>query len=80
MSSHNICFHEEIKKSLCGYPLLSKAVSAFIFLLISSHNFVTLQAPYKIVEVDILKYIFFLFHRKYGLTFQVNHLPKTQCT
>ena len=23
MSTHNICFHEEIRKIFCGYPLLS---------------------------------------------------------
>ena len=26
MSTHNICFHGEIRKILCGYPLLSVAV------------------------------------------------------
>ena len=25
MSTHNICFHGEIRKILCGYPLLSVA-------------------------------------------------------
>ena len=27
MSTHNICFHGEIRKILCGYPLLSVAMS-----------------------------------------------------
>ena len=27
MSTHNLCFHGEIRKILCGYPLLSVAVS-----------------------------------------------------
>ena len=26
MSTHNICFHREIRKILCGYPLLSLAM------------------------------------------------------
>ena len=26
MSTHNICFREEIRKLLCGYPLLSVAM------------------------------------------------------
>ena len=28
MSTHNICFRREIRKILCGYPLLSVAVAA----------------------------------------------------
>ena len=27
MSTHNICFRREIRKILCGYPLLSVAMS-----------------------------------------------------
>ena len=30
MSTHNICFHGEIRKILCGYPLLSVAMIDFI--------------------------------------------------
>ena len=26
MSTHNICFYREIRKILCGYPLLSVAI------------------------------------------------------
>ena len=26
MSTHNICFHGEIRKILCGYPLLTVAM------------------------------------------------------
>ena len=26
MSTHNICFHGEIRKILCGYPLFSVAM------------------------------------------------------
>ena len=26
MSTHNVCFHGEIRKILCGYPLLSVAM------------------------------------------------------
>ena len=36
MSTHNICFHEEIKKMLCGYSLLSGALDMFCFQRISS--------------------------------------------
>ena len=27
MSTHNVCFHGEIRKILCGYPLLSVAMN-----------------------------------------------------
>ena len=27
MSTHNICFRQEIRKILCGYPFLSVAMS-----------------------------------------------------
>ena len=30
MSTHNICFHGEIRKILCGYPLLSVAMGPFL--------------------------------------------------
>ena len=30
MSTHNICFREEIRKILCGYPLLSIAMDISI--------------------------------------------------
>ena len=29
MSTHNICFCAEIKKIICGYPLLSRALRLF---------------------------------------------------
>ena len=29
MSTHNICFHREIRKILCGYPLLSVAMHTY---------------------------------------------------
>ena len=31
MSTHNICFRREIRKILCGYPLLSVAMHSTIF-------------------------------------------------
>ena len=31
MSTHNICFRREIKKILCGYPLLSVAMLKSMF-------------------------------------------------
>ena len=31
MSTHNICFHREIRKILCGYPLLSVAMETYYF-------------------------------------------------
>ena len=31
MSTHNICFRGEIKKILCGYPLLSVAMTTAFF-------------------------------------------------
>ena len=37
MSTHNICFQEEIRKILCGFPILSGALT-YETLLISSHN------------------------------------------
>ena len=35
MSTHNICFHREIRKILCGYPLLSVAMNAALKTIIS---------------------------------------------
>ena len=32
MSTHNICFHGEIKKILCGYPLLSVAIKPWTYI------------------------------------------------
>ena len=31
MSTHNICFHREIRK-ICGYPLLSVAMDTVIYI------------------------------------------------
>ena len=31
MSTHNICFRREIRKILCGYPLLSVAIVLPLF-------------------------------------------------
>ena len=31
MSTHNICFHGEIRKILCGFPLLSGAMDICLF-------------------------------------------------
>ena len=40
-STHNICFHAEIRKILCGYPLLSVAmVSRYIFSYFSMKTYV----------------------------------------
>ena len=34
MSTHNICFRGEIRKILCGYPLLSVAMICSIVILL----------------------------------------------
>ena len=34
MSTHNICFRGEIRKILCGYPLLSVAMYKAVFSII----------------------------------------------
>ena len=33
MSTHNICFRREIRKIICGYPLLSVAMYVFFLFL-----------------------------------------------
>ena len=43
MSTHNICFHREIRKILCGYPLLSVAMIQLT--LVASQELMLLQAP-----------------------------------
>ena len=44
MSTHNICFCGEIRKLLCGYPLLSVAmVPHFMIVLISYINLLNLS-------------------------------------
>ena len=42
MSTHNICFYGEIRKLLCGYPLLCGAMQLII----------SLKAPYP-SKIDI---------------------------
>ena len=38
MSTHNICFRREIRKIICGYPLLSVAmIQTFILLQAVNH-------------------------------------------
>ena len=37
MSTHNICFHREIRKILSGYPLLSGDGKGYAFSYISHH-------------------------------------------
>ena len=39
MSTHNICFPREIRKIICGYPLLSVAMFKFL----GPHYFLTLS-------------------------------------
>ena len=34
MSTHNICFHGEIRKILCGYPLLSVAMNHMLYFIV----------------------------------------------
>ena len=36
MSTHNVCFHREIRKILCGYPLLH--VSVAMYFMINLHE------------------------------------------
>ena len=38
MSTHKICFHREIRKILCGYPLLSVAMVFTISIQTNSKN------------------------------------------
>ena len=38
MSTHNICFCREIRKILCGYPLLSVAMSEVLSLVVKATN------------------------------------------
>ena len=39
MSTHNICFHGEIRKILCGYPLLSVAMIKALLVYFPSYNY-----------------------------------------
>ena len=39
MSTHNVCFHQEIRKIFCGYPLLSVAM-----------KFLDIQVLYTVVK------------------------------
>ena len=38
MSTHNICICQEIRKILCGYPLLSVAMSDIAFYAVYSES------------------------------------------
>ena len=49
MSTHNICFCGEIRKILCGYPLLSVAMNLTIIHGIQSHSidqYISNNQPY----------------------------------
>ena len=64
MSTHNICFHQEIRKILCGYPLLSVAMRT------TGHKHMLSQLyemtkSYRQNSAQIY----------YGNTFIVNHKP-----
>ena len=37
MSTHNICFRQEVRKLLCGYPLLSVAM-AYVGMYVQFHD------------------------------------------
>ena len=47
MSTHNICFPGEIRKILCGYPLLSVAMSIFRISLQKHPCRYSLEAPWR---------------------------------
>ena len=64
MSTHNICFCGEIRKILCGYPLLSVAMCHKIILYYSMDQFSRRQ----------FDGIFLILPRKQALTFHANCL------
>ena len=43
MSTHNICFRREIRKILCGYPLLSVAMNYYYGIFVSTVSELTNQ-------------------------------------
>ena len=54
MSTHIICFHGEIRKILCGYPLLSVAIIKISF---SMCTWVIGQAPFLGKRREDIKYL-----------------------
>ena len=53
MSTHNVCFHGEIRKMLCGYPLLSVAMY-------SNLHFINMCYDYHSTFFINCKYLLFL--------------------
>ena len=44
MSTHNICFRQEVRKIICGYPLLSVAMLPHILL----------DSPFLLIKVSLI--------------------------
>ena len=53
MSTHNICFHGEIRKILCGYPLLSGAMLHALFC--SAMKFFSVSGAYSAEGGDYMQ-------------------------
>ena len=51
MSTHNICFHGEIRKILCGYPLLSVTMLIYSFCFV--FNVILYKHPAKALLMSI---------------------------
>ena len=55
MSTHNICFRQEIRKILCGYPLLSVAdIMGVSFVLFLAGTKYYLESTMKYHTINVL--------------------------
>ena len=60
MSTHNICFHGEIRKLLCGYPLLSVAMFLVFHIKCPANISVGTGYPFAILFLSLYPQIIFL--------------------
>ena len=58
MSTHNICFHGEIRKTLCGYPLLTVAMNLHNSYTVFTLSFLTVK-PAQTLQTDPMSLIRF---------------------
>ena len=69
MSTHNICFRQEIRKIICGYPLLSVAMLSNTSVRCSGE---TGNAEWSLLSLQFWSKTRLSFHKKLGVCFAYN--------
>ena len=69
MGTHNICFNREIRKTLCGYPLLSVAMNSSLISRRKHMLWYSLEAPHRGASNEYPQHMFSSRNKKYADTF-----------